>query len=275
MGTNPHFLNPAGRLYEFMSATLAAPDQMQLVDAWGSYVGSSAEGEPSRFLAGMGALLSLPSQVRDRVDALPGRPIPGKAQLVRGVAPAEQVLSHAWRAAGMQVGQTRHLFDRGHLTDLETCSQVLNHAAGVEEADDESRFDRVSGEGDTAEPGAETPLEAVRRLAQEILDEAFAANLPGPVAAAFAEYAHAIIRSVDLFHLTGPEGVTREYERFLGGLIRDPELYEAMRNNPGIRDRVKAIAKFITVVGTAVLVPANVALGYTHIYAALTTLLGG
>jgi hypothetical protein len=248
-----------------MSATLGAPDQEQLVNAWARYVGSLPETDTAGFLSGIGALVLLPGDVRTRVEALPGRPVPAKSQLLRGVDPAERVLAFAWRSAGMSVSQIRNLFHQGHLSDLETCSQVLNHASGVREANED---------GEESESDKETPLEAIRRLAQGIIDEVLRADLPGPAGAAFAEYAHAILKSVDLFHLTGPEGVTREYERFLGGLILDPTLQKVMQARSGIRDRVKEMASYIAVLGAAVTVPLDFAVKASEVYAALAPLIG-
>lgn len=265
---NPHLLNPAGRLYEFLRRTWEAPDNAQLANVWGSYVEADANSEPAAYMTRLGELLLLPAAVREDVSRLTRPPLP-KSQLLRAVPQAETVLSFAWSAAGHSVIQIRPHFHQGTLSDLETCSRILNGARGIQEDEDDDASS--SPEDEQAE---ETPLETVRRLAEEILTCVREGDFPEPVARALLEYAGAIVKAADLFHISGPEGVAREYERLLGAAVRDPALRDAIRSTPGIRDRVSELAKFVTLIGAALVVPADVALKAAEAYAALAPLIG-
>ena len=71
---NAHYLNPAGRLFEFLNHVWNSPDQQDARSLWADYLEVSPEQEPARFFRGIGAVLTLPEEVRASVVGMSDGP---------------------------------------------------------------------------------------------------------------------------------------------------------------------------------------------------------
>lgn len=281
---NPHLLNPAGRLWEFMSATWGAPDSQNLVSAWGAYLGGTPDEDRPRYFSAMSVVTGWPDEIRELVADLPKGTIP-RSQLLRGVTEAEAVLKLAPQAYGMQVAQAKGQFHRGTLSDLETCSRVLNAHAGiiVDEDEEEDGAEEVETAGDDASDDAdgkkaskpEEPLDAIRRLAEEIVATVSGDDVPEVAKRILWEHAQAITRAVDLYKIVGPEGLRREYEGTVGAVLLNPETRAVMNRDPGVWHRITEIGKMIVLLGATADVPFDlIEKGHTMV-AAITQMIGG
>ena len=237
---NPNLFNPAGRLFEFLSASWYAADGRIVAAVWGQYLDADTSEQAAEFYSAIGSLFQLPNEVRERVDRLVDPPI-SKHQLVRSLAEVEAVFGTVSNIHSNNIQWLKQFFHQGTLSDLETCSGILNHQSGQSVA---------SSNGDDG--GEESGLDAIRRLAEEISELVIAASgeLPPEVARVLYEYASALIRSVDLFKITGPEGVAKEFERFVGGLIRTPVVTAATPRS--IWERLGFINKALVFMGATV-----------------------
>ncbi|MFF1634940.1 hypothetical protein [Leifsonia sp. NPDC058248] len=197
---------------------------------------------------------------------------------------AEAVLKLAPQAYGMQVAQAKGQFHKGTLSDLETCSRVLNGHAGIVTDDDELDGEwpaEPAAESATAEseskkpPKPEEPLDAIRRLAEEIIAAVSGDDVPAEAKRILWEHASAISRAVDLYKIVGPEGLRREYEGTVGAVLLHPETRALMKHDPGVWHRITEIGKMIVLLGATADVPFDVIeKGHTMV-AAITSMIGG
>jgi hypothetical protein len=271
---NPHLLNPAGRLWEFMSATWAAPDAQNLVSAWGAYLGGTPDEDRPRYFSAMSVVTAWPDDIRKLVAELPKGTIP-RSQLLRGVTEAEAVLRLAPQAYGMQVAQAKQQFHQGTLSDLETCSRVLNAHEGIVVDDEETEVEAQAAGEPSPGPKAEEPLDAIRRLAEEIIAAVSGNDIPAEAKRILWEHASAISRAVDLYKIVGPEGLRREYEGTVGAVLLNPETRAVMNRDPGVWHRIAEIGKMIVLLGATADVPFDlIEKGHTMV-AAITQIIGG
>jgi hypothetical protein len=251
---NTHLLNPAGRLFEFLSHTWESPDGAPIAEAWGVYLGVNSESNPAVFYTGMTQLLRLPNEVEEQVDGLVRPPIPA-SKLVRGLPYARSVLSLLPNMASQPVATAKRFFDKGVLVDLETCSGILNHAKDL---DDEA-----------VESGDESSIGAIGRLAREIEEEAARGDLNPEVARLIRVHAKAIALAVELYRVGGPEGVSSEFDRFVGALVLNPSAGSAVKNSQTLWPKFDELQRKVVLLGSFVAVPGLLVLEATKAYNAI------
>lgn len=256
---NPHLLNPAGRLYEFMKYTWGSPVQESLAATWRRYFDVEDASDHASFYGALALVLRLPDQVTERVEALEEPPIP-LDQLLRGVAPAKDLLNLTANVESQTVESARRTFHEGTLSDLETCSRILNNS--------HPRLQNADGD-------AETPLDAIRRLAEEIVSEVTGkeSKLPPEVARMLLGYASAIVRAVDLFKITGVEGVVKEFEGLVGALVTSPQAVSALRATPKAWTKFIDLSNQVIVLSKLVAVPGQLAIQVGAAYKAIEPLI--
>ena len=255
---NPHMLNPAGRLYEFMLHTWESNQQEGLSASWRRYLGVESPTDHASFYGALASVLRLPKQVRERVAALEGPPIP-MSQLLRGVDGANSLLDLANSVESINIEGARQRFDKGTLTDLETCSHILNNLLAA-----------LPGE----EGDGETPLGAIRRLAEEIVSEVTAegSTLPPEVTRVLLDYAASIVRAVDLYKITGVEGIVKEFEGLVGALVTSPSALSSLRGAPKVWTKFIDMSKQVLILSAVLAVPGQLAIEAGKAYKAIEPL---
>lgn len=245
---NPHLLNPAGRLYEFMKHTWESSQQEALSASWRRYFDVESPTDHASFYGALASVLKLPDQIRERVAELANPPVP-RSQLLRGVDGAQALLKLANTVESVNIDGARQQFHQGTLTDLETCSHILNNSL-------------PALPDDKADEDAETTLDAIRRLAEEIISEVTASGseLPVEVARLLLDYASALIRAVDLFKITGVEGVVREFDGLVGALVSNPAAVSKISGIPAVWTRIVELSKEVVILGAAISVPLQIAI---------------
>lgn len=251
-----HYMNPAGRLFEFMSWTWASQDNLNLASTWSNYLGVELNNDLAGFYSAMSEVLHLPDEVRRLVEELE-RPVLPKAQLLRGLEQSVAVLNLLPGATSHQIAQAKQRFHQGTLSDLETCSGILNSVAT----------------GNVAGTDVDEPLDAIRNLADEIVQRVVELELSPAVERVLWEQATAIIRSVDLFKISGPEGVAREYWTMVGSLVTNPVIVAEAKHDDTLWQRIIEIGKNVVLLGAVLAVPVNLAIEANTTYAALEPLL--
>ncbi|TFC34996.1 hypothetical protein [Cryobacterium sp. TMT2-14] len=258
---NPHYLNPAGRLFEFLTMIWDSPDGATVSAVWGGYFEADLTNEPAKFFSAVATMLVLPDQVRLQVEQLTKPPI-AKPRLVRGVDGAEIVMSYAPSTTSTTIQILKSHFDKGTLSDLETCSDILSHGLSNPQTAESSED--------------ESTLDAIRRLASEIMVEATKSDsaLPEEVSNLLWENAESIVRAVDLFKISGPEGIVREFDRFAGGILLRPQVRVAIVQVPSVMDKIVDLGKKVLVIGALIAMPGDLLLHGVDAYAAIEPLLG-
>ncbi|TFC15217.1 hypothetical protein E3O19_08795 [Cryobacterium algoritolerans] len=237
---NTHYLNPAGRLFEFLNYVWLASDQLDAKSVWGLYLDVIPEQEPAKFFRAIGGVLALPDEVRTSVAGVQDGPF-SRERLLRALPAAEAALSIAPQLPSYSVAQMKLHYDKGTLADLETCSELLSHGR--------------QGGRDIEFAGMENSLAGIRSLADEIKVEATESGLPSDVATLLWRNADAIVRAVDMYRILGTESVIREFDAFVGSLVTKPVAGDAARNTPALWDKVQKLSKEIILMEAAFAVP--------------------
>ncbi|MCI4657136.1 hypothetical protein [Cryobacterium zhongshanensis] len=251
---NPHCMNPAGRLFEFLNFVWSQPDQLPASAAWAQYLLPGADKEQATFFKAVGIVLTLPREIRASVALLPPGPFASE-RLLRALPAAEAALSIAPQLSAVTVSQMKAHYDRGTLADLEMCSELLSHGR--------------PGVGQEIQDEDEPSLDAIRRLANEIQEEATESGLPQEVAALLWRNADAIVRAVDLYRILGQDGVIREFEGLVGSLVTKPAAFSAVQKSSSLREKIQRLSKEIIVLGAACAVPTQLIIEASNFWTAV------
>jgi hypothetical protein len=250
-----HDYTAAGRLYKFLAFLHSEHDRTPATNSWANYFGLESPANPQFFVC-VATLLRLPDEARESVDNFSMRDL-ARRRLERALPNVEAVLALAPNLVNVAMQEMKVHFDGGTLADLETCSDVL-----VE------RFATVGLDETDTEEG-ETTVDQIRRLGSELALLATESGLPVEVALLLLKNAEAIVNAIDVFKIVGPEGVVREYERFVGAVMTRPEAANEIRKRPKLTEKVVELSKAVVVLGAAFAVPGQVAIETAKFYEAI------
>jgi len=160
-------------------------------------------------------------------------------RLERALPAVESVLSYASNLPSIRVKDLRSYFDGGTLADLETCSDLLV----------ERRMSVPIDETDTEQSGSDA--DETRHRAVELADLISDSDIPREVAEVLLRSSEATIDTVDLFKITGPDGVRREYERLVGAVVTQPVVASEIAKRPSVVAKVVELSKAVVILGAA------------------------
>ncbi|MDQ0645669.1 hypothetical protein [Microbacterium murale] len=194
-----HASNPAGRLWLYFSEMSLKQQNQPVSNYAAAYFGS--KGRDAKYMLAMGRLMQLPDEVAAMVARLEQPPIPVSKLIrpldaVRGVFDGDPLATNP-------VSWMRSVIDGGVLSDLETTSHILSsYATNVSDI-------------------REDTLSQIKALAEEVIEMALNDDALDPEArAAIIRHAHRIIVAVDLYKVSGPEGLVDELDRFYSEVRR-------------------------------------------------------
>jgi len=251
---NSHHFNPAGRLFEFMTVTWHSQNTQSIGATWAGYLEVDLN-DRSKLYAALSQVLLLPDKARSDIEAL-ANPILPKSQLLRPFDQVDLALEYVGSLT-TQTASVKEKFHQGTLSDLETASAFLNgRALSSDRLEDPEQID------DT--------LQTIRRLANEIMEDASTAGLAPDVARLLVEYAAAIVRAVDFYRIAGPEGIAAEFERMLGGVLWRPSAYvEVREKSPSTLSKIAEVSKNVIALGALATFPADLLLKGADVISAI------
>lgn len=232
-----HCLNPAGRLFLFLTHMSSAPPE-DMLRAVARYAEVQPTDLPAVYAAAAGIAM-LPAQVRESAAARPTAPG------ARAVAIELDRVDRAFAWGAVLQGtaeQFRGQYDNGTLQTLGIWSETLNLSQGAQPLEAPAGIDRV-------------------RLALEDLAEQLRSDesLDQNVRSALLRHVDGLRSGVDQFFIGGVDALLAELSRLFGEIVLDQKVSDQVRRLPAVWERIVQVATAVGAVAT--IVHAGVTLG--------------
>lgn len=228
---NPHFRNPAGRLWALLVHCQLWGSSEDAIQAVVAKHLDLAPGYSAELLDRLAAILRLPGQVRGRITA-GAVPAAGVPRLLDAVAEAESALATLSRLDA-PVSELRDRYGPETLSTLKEASVWLNSPPP----------DRERARG--------TSLKDVTDLAQRLMDDTrVEPSLDSRVLDVVSEHGSAVVAATGRVVVAGPEAVAGELHRLLGHLAVRPDVVAAVEHSEVLSDRIRELVAGLRSFGT-------------------------
>lgn len=214
---NPHYWNPAGRLWALLVYSLTkGPADVPVLALWADYLGLDAEYSPELFSA-LGAIIRLPGQIRDRI-ASGDVPEGDTAAVLAAVTKAESAVGLSARLDAT-AQELRDRFDPETLSTLKMTSVVLNESMPA------SRKRRGQS------------IDQVRDRAMSFSGELSAdSSIDSQVRDDLARHAAAVLWATSLVSVAGPDALCDELYGLVGLVAVRPDVSAALQHSAALSD---------------------------------------
>jgi hypothetical protein len=220
-----HLCNPAGRLWLLLRDFSGYPQSEAMTQAVARYFGYPAD-DLVLYMEAVVAIWAVPNEIRVAVNGLTN-PVPPASRLLQpleAVVPAIRGLAFSNNALTAVMG-TIH---QGVLSDLETCSYLLNSQRG-------------------AKPVPDSTLDELRDLIEALIDALSRdTELSDEFKEGIRRHAQRIADSISLYRVHGAEGIIAEWDGLMGAMARHSS--ELHRPGPVIPLLKKVGAVVLTIV---------------------------
>lgn len=223
---NPHFRNPAGRLWALLvHCQMWGSREEPILAVLAEYL-SLAPDYSGEFVDRLAAILRLPGQVRDRITA--GTvPEDGITPLLHAVTEAEFALAILSRIDS-PVRDLRDRYTPETLSTLKQASVWLNSPPPA----------REQGRG--------ISLEDVSDVARRLTDDAWNhPSLDPAVRDVVSEHGAAVMSAAGKVIVAGPDAVVGELHRLIGHLAVRPDVVAAVRDSGALSQRIEELVSVL------------------------------
>lgn len=225
-----HCLNPAGRLFLFLTHMNTAPPE-DMLHAVARYAEVQPNDLPAVYAAAAGIAM-LPAQVRESAAARPTTP---GARAV-GFELDRVDRAFAWGSVLQGTAeQFRGQYDNGTTRTLEHWSETLNQSQGAQPLEAPAGIDRVRL--------------ALDDLAEQLRSED---SLDPQARSALLRHVDGLRSGVDQFFIGGVDALLAELSRLYGEIALDQKLNDQVRRRPAVWDRIVQVATAVGAVATIV-----------------------
>jgi hypothetical protein len=223
---NPHFRNPAGRLWALLvHCQMWGSRDDPILAVLGNYL-SLAPDYSGEFVDRLAAILRLPGQIRDRITAgdVPEDGIPALLEAATEAESAMAVLSRL----DSPVGQFRDRYTPETLSTLKQASVWLNSPPPA------------------LEHGRGISLQDVSDVAHRLTDDAWNhPSLDTAVREFVAGHGSAVMSATGKVVVAGPDVVVGELHRLIGHLAVRPDVAAALADSGALADRIRELVSVL------------------------------
>lgn len=226
-----HALNPAGRLFLFLTHLNAVPAGANMINLIAAYANVDSRDLP-RVYSTAGSIALLPREVTNSIEEHPKWPG------ARGVEIEMERIDRAFQWGSVLQGNVdgfRAHYDNGAIRSLETWSETLNQHQAA------------------SAPEAPAAIDEVRVALDDLAEQLRSYDSLDPrVRSALLRHVGALRTGVDQFYIGGVDALVEELNRLFGECVLDPRIREEVRNAPSVWDRIVRVATAIGAVATVV-----------------------
>lgn len=223
---NPHFRNPAGRLWALLVHCQTWGSREDPILAVLAHHLSLAPDFSGEFVDRLAAILGLPGQIRDRVTA-GDVPEDGISALLGAATEAESALA-AFSRLDSPIKEFRDRYTPETLSTLKQASVWLNSPPPA----------REHGRG--------ISLEDVSDVARRLSDDAWNHSSLDPAVRTFVVgYGSAVMSATGTVIVAGPDAVVGELHRLIGHLVMRPDVVAALRGSGALSDRIRELVSVL------------------------------
>lgn len=233
MDTEGYLRNPAGRLYMFLKYIRehGVPNGPML-NVVTDYMELPAQFTPTLFVA-LADLQSQPELMRAQVNGLVNPPLPAHI-LLEELPAAEAAINAIVPSLHNQIQGARDQYNDGTLKSLQHASHILNGATGFRAPVADDQLDEVKAQAEAL----------ISILAED-------ASIDAELRRVLFAYADGVRRSVDVYKISGLDGVLAEFDRFIGVFRRQPQMVAEVVKKPKVAEKMQALLLALNIVAGA------------------------
>lgn len=233
MELKEHHLNPAGRLFEFLTFTRLSSEP-PTSNVFADYFECQPFSVP--FFHAFAEIRGLPGQIESALKLLPAEALKWYPQerLTRSLPTLDVALDYFGPNTTTAVKHFNAQFSEANVLDLESCSQVMQAAWGQDDykaATTQSALIRAGELVDQLVALLEADSDVSTSLRIELLDMAARLRL-----------------AISLGHVLGPEAAGRERDRVIGLIATQPKMQAELRAKPELKKAVTGILTTLSLV---------------------------